>query len=112
MGVIDVCGRGVGQGGLGAVVEPLIAGDEGAGLSIVLACPRCCRPHIGCTMFGGAALVLHPLNPLRHSTPSAPYTPTRAQCFAESPNRRNKLTMIAEPLDKGLAEDIEAGVVR
>lgn len=33
------------------------------------------------------------------------------KCFAETPNRRNKLTMIAEPLDKGLAEDIEAGRV-
>ncbi len=34
------------------------------------------------------------------------------KCFAETPNKRNKITMIAEPLDKGLAEDIEAGVVR
>ncbi|KAK3272142.1 hypothetical protein CYMTET_19542 [Cymbomonas tetramitiformis] len=29
------------------------------------------------------------------------------KCFAETLNKRNKLTMIAEPLDKGLAEDIE-----
>ncbi len=34
------------------------------------------------------------------------------KCFAETPNKRNKLTMVAEPLDKGLAEDIEAGRVR
>lgn len=33
------------------------------------------------------------------------------KCFAESANRRNKLTVIAEPLDKGLADDIEAGAV-
>jgi U5 small nuclear ribonucleoprotein component len=34
------------------------------------------------------------------------------KCFAETPNRRNKVTMIAEPLDKGLAEDIESGKIR
>ena len=33
------------------------------------------------------------------------------KCFAETPNKRNKLTMIAEPLDKGLARDIETGAV-
>ena len=33
------------------------------------------------------------------------------KCFAETPNKRNKLTMIAEPLDKGLASDIENGAV-
>jgi len=33
------------------------------------------------------------------------------KCFAETPNRKNKVTMIAEPLEKGLAEDIEAGDV-
>ncbi|RHY33574.1 hypothetical protein DYB32_001544 [Aphanomyces invadans] len=33
------------------------------------------------------------------------------QCFAETPNQKNKLTMIAEPLDVGLAKDIESGVV-
>jgi U5 small nuclear ribonucleoprotein component len=33
------------------------------------------------------------------------------KCFAETPNKQNKLTMIAEPLEKGLAEDIEAGKV-
>lgn len=34
------------------------------------------------------------------------------KCFAETPNHRNKITMIAEPLDKGLAEDIESGKIR
>lgn len=29
------------------------------------------------------------------------------KCFAETPNKRNRLTMIAEPLDDGLAADIE-----
>lgn len=33
------------------------------------------------------------------------------RCFAETPNKKNKLTMIAEPLEKGLAEDIENEVV-
>lgn len=34
------------------------------------------------------------------------------KCFAETPNKKNKITMVAEPLDKGLAEDIEQGNVR
>ncbi|CAG8584974.1 13489_t:CDS:10, partial [Acaulospora colombiana] len=33
------------------------------------------------------------------------------KCFAETPNKKNKLTMIAEPLEKGIAEDIEVGKV-
>jgi U5 small nuclear ribonucleoprotein component len=33
------------------------------------------------------------------------------KCFAETPNKKNKLTMIAEPLDKGLSQDIENGKV-
>ena len=33
------------------------------------------------------------------------------KCFAESPNRLNKLTMIAEPLDRGLDRDIENGLI-
>ncbi|RUS27799.1 hypothetical protein BC938DRAFT_482716 [Jimgerdemannia flammicorona] len=33
------------------------------------------------------------------------------KCFAETPNKKNKLTMIAEPLEKGIAEDIEQGRV-
>ncbi|KAI1366007.1 P-loop containing nucleoside triphosphate hydrolase protein [Xylaria arbuscula] len=34
------------------------------------------------------------------------------KCYAETPNKRNKITMIAEPLDDGIAEDIESGRVR
>ncbi|KAJ3104601.1 hypothetical protein HDU96_008865 [Phlyctochytrium bullatum] len=34
------------------------------------------------------------------------------KCFAEDPNKRNRLTIIAEPLEKGIAEDIEAEKVR
>ena len=33
------------------------------------------------------------------------------KCFAETPNGKNKVTMIAEPLEKGLAEEIENGAV-
>ena len=33
------------------------------------------------------------------------------KCFAETQNRANKLTMVAEPLADGLASDIEAGSV-
>jgi 116 kDa U5 small nuclear ribonucleoprotein component len=33
------------------------------------------------------------------------------KCFAETPNKKNKLTMIAEPLEKGISEDIENDVV-
>ncbi|PSN63506.1 elongation factor 2 [Corynespora cassiicola Philippines] len=33
------------------------------------------------------------------------------KCYALTPNKKNKLTMIAEPLDSGIAEDIEAGKV-
>jgi len=33
------------------------------------------------------------------------------KCFAETPNKRNKITLISEPLEKGLAEDIEAGLI-
>ena len=32
------------------------------------------------------------------------------KCFAETPNKRNKLTMISEPLERGIAEDIESEV--
>ena len=34
------------------------------------------------------------------------------QCFAETPNKRNKLTMVAEPLDSGLGGDIERGTIK
>ncbi len=33
------------------------------------------------------------------------------KCYALTPNKRNKITMVAEPLDTGIAEDIEAGHV-
>lgn len=33
-------------------------------------------------------------------------------CYAITPNKKNKITMIAEPLDDGIAEDIEAGRVK
>jgi 116 kDa U5 small nuclear ribonucleoprotein component len=33
------------------------------------------------------------------------------KCYALTPNKKNKLTMVAEPLDPGIAEDIEAGAV-
>lgn len=32
-------------------------------------------------------------------------------CYAVTPNKKNKITMIAEPLDDGIAEDIESGKV-
>jgi U5 small nuclear ribonucleoprotein component len=31
------------------------------------------------------------------------------KCYAQTPNKENKLTMTAEPLEKGLAEEIELG---
>jgi len=34
------------------------------------------------------------------------------KCFAETPNKKNKLFMVAEPLEKGVGEDIEKGKVR
>jgi len=34
------------------------------------------------------------------------------KCFAETPNKKNKLYMVAEPLEKGLGEDIEKGRVK
>jgi len=33
------------------------------------------------------------------------------KCYALTPNKKNKLTMVAEPLDEGIAEDIEEGKV-
>ncbi|QDS68134.1 hypothetical protein FKW77_010274 [Venturia effusa] len=33
------------------------------------------------------------------------------KCYALTPNKKNKLTMVAEPLDPGIAEDIEGGRV-
>jgi U5 small nuclear ribonucleoprotein component len=34
------------------------------------------------------------------------------KCYAETPNKKNKLTMTAEPLEKGIANDIEQGNVK
>ena len=34
------------------------------------------------------------------------------KCYAMTPNKKNKVTMVAEPLDPGIAEDIESGKVR
>lgn len=31
------------------------------------------------------------------------------KCYATTPNKKNKITIIAEPLEKGIAEDIESG---
>ncbi|KAL5839878.1 hypothetical protein ACOSQ4_012486 [Xanthoceras sorbifolium] len=33
------------------------------------------------------------------------------KCFAETPNKKNKITKIGEPLERGLDEDIENGAV-
>ncbi|RKF75150.1 Pre-mRNA-splicing factor cwf10 [Golovinomyces cichoracearum] len=33
------------------------------------------------------------------------------KCYAQTPNKKNKITMVAEPLDDGIAEDIETGKV-
>lgn len=33
------------------------------------------------------------------------------KCYARTPNKKNQITMVAEPLDDGIAEDIEAGRV-
>ncbi|KAI0050624.1 Calreticulin-domain-containing protein [Auriscalpium vulgare] len=33
------------------------------------------------------------------------------KCYADTPNKKNRLTMIAEPLERGIAEDIETGRV-
>jgi U5 small nuclear ribonucleoprotein component len=34
------------------------------------------------------------------------------KCYAVTPNKKNKLTMVAEPLDDGVADDIERGNVK
>ncbi|GHJ87314.1 hypothetical protein NliqN6_3716 [Naganishia liquefaciens] len=33
------------------------------------------------------------------------------KCYADTPNKKNRITMIAEPLERGLAEEIEKGKV-
>nr|XP_046910123.1 116 kDa U5 small nuclear ribonucleoprotein component-like [Dermatophagoides farinae] len=37
---------------------------------------------------------------------------SQIKCFAETSNKKNKIMMIAEPLEKGLAEDIENEIVQ
>lgn len=34
------------------------------------------------------------------------------KCYAVTPNKKNTITMVAEPLDDGIAKDIESGAVR
>lgn len=34
------------------------------------------------------------------------------KCFSETPNKRNKLTLMAEPLESGISGDIESGAIR
>eukprot|EP01132_Coremiostelium_polycephalum_P006280 gene6280-7825_t len=34
------------------------------------------------------------------------------KCYADTQNKKNRLTMIAEPLEKGIAQDIESGLVQ
>ncbi|KAH6656933.1 P-loop containing nucleoside triphosphate hydrolase protein [Truncatella angustata] len=34
------------------------------------------------------------------------------KCYAITPNKKNKITMVAEPLDDGIAEDIETGRIQ
>ncbi len=53
---------------------------------------------------------------IKVSDPSVRFCETAVEtsalkCFAETPNKQNKLTMICEPLEKGLAEDMESGAV-
>ncbi|KAH9929728.1 P-loop containing nucleoside triphosphate hydrolase protein [Fomitopsis serialis] len=33
------------------------------------------------------------------------------KCYADTPNKKNRITMIAEPLERGIAEDVETGRV-
>lgn len=33
------------------------------------------------------------------------------QCYADTPNKQNRLTLIAEPLEEGIAEDLERGLI-
>ncbi|KAI3394377.1 hypothetical protein diail_2843 [Diaporthe ilicicola] len=36
---------------------------------------------------------------------------SRTKCYAITPNKKNKITMVAEPLEDGIARDIESGAV-
>ena len=53
---------------------------------------------------------------IRVSNPMVHFTETVQEkssllCFAETPNRMNRLAMTAEPMEKGLADDVESEVV-
>ena len=53
---------------------------------------------------------------IKVATPVVRFTETVQEkssllCFAETPNKMNRLAMIAEPLEKGLAEDVENEIV-
>ncbi|EPX71260.1 GTPase Cwf10 [Schizosaccharomyces octosporus yFS286] len=79
------------------------------------------------TIFGTAELymdcllydlrVLYSEIEIRVSDPVARFCETvvdvsSLKCFAETPNRKNRLSMIVEPLEKGIASDIENGHVK
>jgi U5 small nuclear ribonucleoprotein component len=54
---------------------------------------------------------------IKVSDPVVPFRETVVEtssikCFADTPNKKNRLTMISEPMEKGLAEDIESGALR
>lgn len=34
------------------------------------------------------------------------------KCFGETPNKKNQLSFVAEPLEKGISEDVERGLLR
>jgi U5 small nuclear ribonucleoprotein component len=36
---------------------------------------------------------------------------SHTKCYAITPNKKNKITMVAEPLEDGVARDIESGAV-
>mmetsp|Transcript_12773 Transcript_12773/g.25910 ORF Transcript_12773/g.25910 Transcript_12773/m.25910 type:complete len:895 (-) Transcript_12773:1417-4101(-) len=52
---------------------------------------------------------------IKVSDPCVPFFETVSEisslkCFAESPNKKNKLTFVAEPLEEGLADRLEEGI--
>ena len=49
-------------------------------------------------------------NPMVHFTETV-QEKSSLLCFAETPNRMNRLAMTAEPMEKGLADDVESEVV-
>lgn len=67
-----------------------------------------CAMHDLREMYGGVEVkVADPVAVFRETVTST----SSLKCFAESANKANKLTVIAEPLDRGLAKDLEAGKV-